>query len=61
MLQKTGDTNREKWHKVDWEEARKNPESIELPREDWIYDFDAEKHAEKVFEDLFSKRVDRAA
>lgn len=37
------------WHKADWEQVAKNPESIQLPREDWIFRFDAEKNAEETF------------
>ena len=51
-VQKTGETTRDMWHKTDWEHAKKHPESIQLPREDWIFGHDAEKHAETVFEDV---------
>ncbi|KAF2182993.1 FAD/NAD(P)-binding domain-containing protein [Zopfia rhizophila CBS 207.26] len=47
-VQKTGETTRDMWHKTDWEKVKKNPESIGFPREDWIFGFDAEKHAEEV-------------
>jgi hypothetical protein len=48
-VQKTGETTRDMWHKADWDEVAKNPESIQLPREDWIFRFDAEKNAEERF------------
>jgi len=41
------------WHKADWDEVPKNPESIQFPREDWIMLHDAEKHAEEVFDEEF--------
>lgn len=43
------------WHKADWDKVAKNPESIQLPREDWIFKFDAEKHAEAVFDEAVRK------
>jgi hypothetical protein len=36
------------WHKADWDKVRENPESIQMPREDWIHGFDSEQHAESV-------------
>jgi 2-polyprenyl-6-methoxyphenol hydroxylase-like FAD-dependent oxidoreductase len=47
-VQKTGESTRDAWHKADWEEVKKNPKLIELPREDWIFGHDAEKYAEEV-------------
>lgn len=49
-VQKTGETTRDMWHKTDWEKVKEDPTSIQLPREDWIYAFDAEQHAEDVFD-----------
>lgn len=43
------------WHKADWDKVKQNPESIHLPREDWIFKFDAEKHAEEVFDEVVKK------
>lgn len=48
-VQKTGETTRDMWHKADWDEVAKDPESIQLPREDWIFRFDAEKNAEETY------------
>ncbi|KAJ5218385.1 uncharacterized protein N7498_000484 [Penicillium cinerascens] len=48
-VQKTGETTRDMWHKADWDKVAKDPESIQLPREDWIFRFDAEKNAEERF------------
>jgi hypothetical protein len=48
-VQKTGETTRDMWHKADWDQVAKDPESIQLPREDWIFRFDAEKNAEERF------------
>jgi 2-polyprenyl-6-methoxyphenol hydroxylase-like FAD-dependent oxidoreductase len=51
-VQKTGETMRDMWHKADWDRVKKDPKTIELPREDWIMQFDAQKHAEEVFDDI---------
>ncbi|KIW67354.1 hypothetical protein PV04_06615 [Phialophora macrospora] len=53
-VQKTGETTRDMWHKADWDKVKKNPESVQFPREDWIHTHDAEKHAEEVFEENFA-------
>ncbi|KAF2709907.1 FAD/NAD(P)-binding domain-containing protein [Pleomassaria siparia CBS 279.74] len=47
-VQKTGETTRDMWHKTDWDKVKSNPESIQLPRENWIFGFDTEKHTEDV-------------
>ncbi|KAH9900104.1 hypothetical protein F4778DRAFT_156123 [Xylariomycetidae sp. FL2044] len=49
-IQMTGVTTREQWHKADWEAIWKDPESLHLKREAWILDFDAESHAEEVYD-----------
>ncbi|PSK37287.1 hypothetical protein B9Z65_2029 [Elsinoe australis] len=54
-VQKTGETTRDMWHKADWDAVKKNPDSVKMPREDWIHGHDAEKHAESVFTDVFNK------
>jgi 2-polyprenyl-6-methoxyphenol hydroxylase-like FAD-dependent oxidoreductase len=41
--QATGVKTRERWHKADWDEIAKKPESIHLAREAWLLNFDAEK------------------
>ncbi|KAK1672188.1 putative MAK1-like monooxygenase [Colletotrichum godetiae] len=51
-VQKTGVSTREMWHKTDWEKVKKDPTTIALPREDWILEFDAEKHAEEMYESV---------
>lgn len=51
-VQKTGETTRDMWHKTDWEHAKKHPESIQMPREDWIFEHNAEKHAEDVYDEV---------
>ncbi|KAH6843450.1 hypothetical protein B0I37DRAFT_408286 [Chaetomium sp. MPI-CAGE-AT-0009] len=56
VVQKTGETTRDRWHRTDWEKVAKDPKSIAFPREDWIHHHDAEKHAEEGFEEIF-KRV----
>ena len=43
------------WHKADWEQVARDPKSISLPREDWIFRFDAEENAKTTFDKAFSK------
>jgi 2-polyprenyl-6-methoxyphenol hydroxylase-like FAD-dependent oxidoreductase len=47
-VQKTGETTRDMWHNTDWEKVKKDPTTIQFPREDWVFKHDAEKHAEEV-------------
>lgn len=54
-MQKTGESTRERWHKADWKKAKQDPDSIKLPREDWILQHDAEQHAAKVLDELFDR------
>ncbi|GAM35635.1 hypothetical protein TCE0_017r04121 [Talaromyces pinophilus] len=56
-VQKTGETTRDMWHKADWDKVKEDPASIHLPREDWIFAHDAEKHAEEVFDEVVKKFV----
>ena len=56
-IQKTGETTRDMWHKTDWDKVKENPSSIAFPRDGWIHDFDAEKHAEEEFDEIFKKYV----
>lgn len=44
-IQATGITNREQWHKADWDYIWKNPKALHLQREPWILGFDAEQDA----------------
>lgn len=46
------------WHKTDWNKVREDPNSIALPREDWIHFHDAETHAEDVFDGIFKKHLE---
>ena len=48
--QRTGVTNRDSWHKADFNNIRKNPESVKLPRQEWVLNFDASQHAYDVYE-----------
>ncbi|KAI2633594.1 FAD/NAD(P)-binding domain-containing protein [Hypomontagnella submonticulosa] len=50
--QKTGESTRDMWHKTDWEKVKKNPEIIQFPRQDWIFEFDAEKDAEDNYDQV---------
>lgn len=52
-VQKTGESTRDRWHKANWENVKQNPDSIKLPREDWIHQFDAHEHASEVLETYF--------
>jgi 2-polyprenyl-6-methoxyphenol hydroxylase-like FAD-dependent oxidoreductase len=54
-VQKTGETTRDMWHKTDWEKVKTNPESIQFPREEWIFGFDTEKHTEEVGDEVIRK------
>ncbi|KIW76122.1 hypothetical protein Z517_10867 [Fonsecaea pedrosoi CBS 271.37] len=56
--QKTGITTREQWHKADWDKIWKDVKSLHLKREAWLLDFDAEKHAYEVVDDVL-KKLDR--
>lgn len=47
--QKTGEKTRDTWHKADWNEAKKDPESIKLKRGSWLLNFDAEEYAEENY------------
>ena len=60
-VQKTGETTRDMWHNTDWEKVKKDPTSIQFPREDWIFKFDAEKHAEENGLDSIRKATVAAA
>jgi len=51
-VQKTGETTRDMWHKVDWQAVKKDPASIQFPRQDWIMEHDVEKHAEEVYDEV---------
>jgi hypothetical protein len=50
--QKTGESTRDMWHKTDWEKVKKDPEIIQFPRQDWIFDFDTEKNAEEMYDEV---------
>ncbi|KAK7752780.1 hypothetical protein SLS62_005332 [Diatrype stigma] len=50
--QKTGESTRDMWHKTDWDKVKENPELVKLPRQSWIFDHDAEKHAEEVYDEV---------
>lgn len=56
-VQQTGLSTRDLWHKTDWNKVKENPQSIALPREDWILEFDAEEHAEEAFEHLLKPEL----
>ena len=55
-VQKTGETTRDMWHKPNWEKVKRDPKSIELPREGWIFKFDAERYAEGVYDVVVKKK-----
>ncbi|KAK5138481.1 hypothetical protein LTR08_000067 [Meristemomyces frigidus] len=58
-VQKTGETTRDMWHKADWDKVAQNPESIQMPREEWIHLHDSEKHAESVVAEMVTKFTGR--
>jgi len=43
------------WHKADWDKVKQDPKSVQMPREDWIFGHNAEKHVEEVFPEVFQK------
>jgi len=43
------------WHKADWDKVAQDPESISMPREDWIHGHNAEVHAESVVAETVKK------
>lgn len=47
--QRTGITNRDNWHKADFNEVKKHPEMVKLPRHDWVLNFDVYKHTYDVY------------
>jgi 2-polyprenyl-6-methoxyphenol hydroxylase-like FAD-dependent oxidoreductase len=47
--QSMGVKTRERWHKANWDDIRKNPESLHLIREPWLLNFDQEADAYKRF------------
>ncbi|CAG8978613.1 hypothetical protein HYALB_00012735 [Hymenoscyphus albidus] len=47
--QKTGEKTRDRWHKANWEEVKKNPKSVSLQREEWLLNFNAEEYAKKNY------------
>ncbi|EED18802.1 monoxygenase, putative [Talaromyces stipitatus ATCC 10500] len=53
--QKTGETTRDKWHKADMEYVKRNPAVVKLQRESWLLNFDSEKHAYEVYDDVATK------
>ena len=53
-VQKTGETTRDMWHNTDWDKVKREPSTIALPREDWIHAFDAEAHAEAVYDEVLA-------
>ncbi|KAF1934637.1 FAD/NAD(P)-binding domain-containing protein [Clathrospora elynae] len=50
--QPTGVDTRERWHKANWDEIAKKPESIHLAREAWLLNFDAEKDCYERFDEV---------
>lgn len=57
--QKTGEATRDAWHKADWDEVKKNPESMKLKREAWILNHDAEEFAEENYAAVVEKLKER--
>jgi 2-polyprenyl-6-methoxyphenol hydroxylase-like FAD-dependent oxidoreductase len=54
-VQKTGEMTRDMWHNTDWEKVKREPESIQFPRESWIFEFDAEEYAEEHGDEVIAK------
>jgi len=49
-VQATGVSTRDGWHKADWDKIWKDPQSLHLPREEWILNFDAEEDVYESYE-----------
>lgn len=49
-VQKTGESNRDMWHKADWDAVKKDPSKVQLPREAWILQHDCRQFAEDNFD-----------
>ncbi|KAH8149816.1 uncharacterized protein LAJ45_05968 [Morchella importuna] len=47
--QKTGEDLRDKWHKCDYKTVHLNPESIRMPREDWLIKHDSERFVRRMW------------
>ena len=47
--QRTGITNRDNWHKADFDQVKKNPEVVKLPRHEWVLNHDCAQHAYDVY------------
>ena len=43
------------WHKADWDKVKQNPESIQMPREDWIHGHDSQQHADEIVAESLKK------
>ncbi|KAH9866553.1 hypothetical protein J1614_008243 [Plenodomus biglobosus] len=52
---------RERWHKTNWDEIAKHPESIHLVREAWLLNFDAEKDCYERFPEVARELRDEKA
>lgn len=59
--QKTGEATRDMWHKADWSKVKEDPDSVKLPRLAWIFDFDAEKHTEDMYDQVVAELDDASA
>jgi len=44
-----GEKLRNTWHTVDWNKVRRNPESIKLPRADWLLLHDCEENVRTLW------------
>lgn len=52
LSQRNGFETRHRWHKTDWKEFKKDPNTINLPQPDWLYGHDAEKYAYERWDDV---------
>lgn len=56
--QKSGEATRDKWHKADFDNLRKNPEAIKLKRDEKILNHDAEVHTYNVYNETVAQLRD---
>lgn len=53
--QKTGVEVMELWHAADWEKVKQNPESMKLPRDDWLLLHDCEKWTRGIWDEALEE------
>jgi hypothetical protein len=52
LAQRNGFETRHRWHKTNWKEFEKDPNTINLPQPDWLYAHDAEAYTYERWNDV---------